>query len=138
MNQPLVYLTRGVSGSCKNLFSVSIKQLYPNTIVCSADDYFTNKEGVYNFNPANLDEAHNVCRNKFEQALIENQKVIIVNNTNVNEKQFGFYIDKAEIYKYKVISLVLERRHEGWNTHNVPPETLERQKNSIIESLKLI
>lgn len=138
MNQPLVYLTRGVSGSGKNFFAESIKQLYPNTIVCSADDYFTNKEGVYNFNPANLDEAHNVCRNKFEQALIENQKVIIVNNTNVNEKQFGFYIDKAEIYKYKVISLVLERRHEGWNTHNVPPETLERQKNSIIESLKLI
>ena len=93
MNQPLVYLTRGVSGSGKNFFAESIKQLYPNTIVCSADDYFTNKEGVYNFNPANLDEAHNVCRNKFEQALIENQKVIIVNNTNVNEKQFGFYID---------------------------------------------
>ena len=35
--------------------------------------------------------------------LVLMEEVIIVNNTNVNEKQFGFYIDKAEIYKYKVI-----------------------------------
>lgn len=138
MIQPLVYLIRGVSGCGKNFFADSIKQLYPGAIVCSADDYFTDEKGNYNFNPAELGAAHGQCRNKFEQALINKNKVVIVCNTNVNEKHFGFYLQKAGEYKYKVISLVIERRHDGWNTHNVPPETLERQKNSIIESLKLI
>lgn len=138
MENNTVIILRSVSGAGKNFFSDFIKFLYPETVICSADDYFTDEKGNYNFNPAELGAAHGQCRNKFEQALIDNNKIVIVCNTNVNYKHFGFYLQKAGEYKYKVISLVIERRHDGWNTHNVPPETLERQKNSIIESLKLI
>lgn len=138
MIQPLVYLIRGVSGCGKNFFADSIKFLYPETVICSADDYYIHKYGEYKFHWSEIEASHDYCREKFLHALINKQKVIVVNNTNINENQFGFYIDAAKKYNYKLISLVIENRHGGTNIHNIPPESLEKQKINIKQSLKLI
>jgi hypothetical protein len=39
------------------------------------------------------------------------------------------YYKLAEKYDYKVVSLIVENRHEGKNVHGVPDDKLEIMKN---------
>jgi hypothetical protein len=39
------------------------------------------------------------------------------------------YYKLAEQFGYRVYSLVVENRHGGINTHDVPDETMEKMKN---------
>jgi hypothetical protein len=39
------------------------------------------------------------------------------------------YYKLAEKYDYKVVSLIVENRHNGQNVHGVPEEKLEQMKN---------
>lgn len=129
-----VILLRGVSGAGKstvaNLFSE------PKVIV-SADAYFE-KGGGYDFDPSKLGDAHRECQNNFECALRDpSVKNIIVSNTNTKPSDYQYYFDTAKKYGVKVISLVIERRHEGKNVHNVPDFVLQRQHDSLKNDLKL-
>jgi hypothetical protein len=40
-----------------------------------------------------------------------------------------FYYEKAKYYDYRVMSLVVENRHNGVNQHGVPEDKLEIMKN---------
>ena len=62
---------------------------------------------------------------------------IIVANTNTKKSDYGWYQEMGEKAGAKVIFLVIERRHDNVNSHNVPDETLERQEQNIRNSLKL-
>lgn len=136
IKKPVVVLLRGVSNSGKS----SVANLFgENSVVCCADDYFTDKDGNYDFNPNLLGQAHTVCKFKFIDAL-HNPDIdtIVVSNTNTKPPDFQFYIDEAEKRGIMVFSLVVERRHGGINNHNVPAHVLERQAENIKNSLKLI
>ena len=76
----------------------------------------------------------------FNLSVCEDPKIntIIVANTNTKESEFSFYINEAKSREFQVFSLVIENRHGGKDTHNVPKETLEKQKTNIYNSLKLI
>lgn len=37
-------------------------------VVCSADNYFLDRQGVYNFNRDKIAEAHRVCQQQAEDA----------------------------------------------------------------------
>ena len=37
-------------------------------VVCSADNYFLDSQGVYNFNRDRIGEAHRVCQQQAEDA----------------------------------------------------------------------
>jgi hypothetical protein len=46
-----------------------LKRLYSKSvIVCSADNYFLDNQGVYNFNRDRLGQAHTVCQQQAEDA----------------------------------------------------------------------
>ena len=47
------------------------------------------------------------------------------------------YIDLAKEFDYKVVSIIVERRHEGVNSHNVPEETTKKQEARLRQSIKL-
>jgi hypothetical protein len=40
-----------------------------------------------------------------------------------------YYFELADIYGYRVYSLIVENRHGGVNEHGVPQETLDKMKN---------
>jgi hypothetical protein len=130
-----VILLRGASGSGKN----SVSKLFGgNTTCCSADDYFTDNWGNYNFDPNLLGVAHRTCQDKFLNALGDSDvDTIIVNNTNTKEKDFKFYIDEAEKRGIMVFSLVVEKRHDGINSHGTPDHVIDRHVENIKNSLKL-
>lgn len=135
MNKKVILL-RSVSNAGKS----TVATLFGgNSVVCCADDYFTDEEGNYDFNPNWLGQAHTACKFKFIDAL-HNPDIdtIVVANTNTKPSDFQFYIDEAENRGIMVFSLVVERRHNGKNNHNVPTHVLERQAENIKNSLKLI
>ena len=129
-------ILRGTSNAGKTTLS----DLFPEPkVVCCADDYFTDVDGNYNFNANYLNLAHSHCKEKFVSALKDdNVDTIVVANTNTTPKEFGYYTDKAEEMGIMVFSLVVERRHESKNHHNVPFDIIERQSRNITNNLKLI
>lgn len=134
----MVLLLRASSGAGKSTFANYISSInLGRTIVCCADDYFTDKEGNYNFRASELSVAHKECQRKFCEALERNEELVIVANTNTTERELNFYIDKCKQYGYTYFSIVIENRNDTKNVHNVPDEALKRQENNLRNSIKL-
>lgn len=140
-NNKVVIVLRSTSGSGKSTFANYIKFLVDNNAwveICSADDFFINKEtGEYNFNANKLGAAHNYCRQKFIDFLEKEVSCVIVDNTGTSYKEIEYYLDKAKEYGYSVFSLVIENRNDTKNVHSVPDLTLEKQEKRLRESIKL-
>ncbi len=131
----IVYILRGVSGCGKSTLA---KILAGDVgVICSADDYFVSKDGVYRFDFNKLGLAHNQCKEKFVINLVNNTSTIIVDNTNTRELDVDWYLGYAKQYNYQVFCLIVENRHYGKNSHGVPEETLNKQECALKNSLKL-
>lgn len=133
-----IIIIKGTSGSGKSTFANFIAGIYPvyrGVVICEADQYFEveNKDFHYSL----LNEAHEYCRNKFQQAIKDHVEVIIVSNTSTRESETKFYIDLAKKNGYKVTSLVVENRNGTKNVHDVPEKTLAAQKARLMASIKL-
>lgn len=134
MKRNLIIL-KGVSGSGKSTFSHLIA--YP-CCICTADDFFTDKEGNYNFDVAKMGQAHKACQAKFDDALKDDIITnIVIANTNTKPSDYKYYVDKAEKAGFNISYVILENRHGNKDIHNVPEETLQRQEQSIRDNLKL-
>jgi predicted kinase len=129
-----VIILRGVSGSGK---STVAKLFSEPKVICTADDFFE-KNGGYDFDASKLGQAHKECQNKFECAL-QDPKItnIVVANTNVKPSDYQYYMDTAKKYGVRVISLIIERRHDGENVHSVPDFVLQRQQDSLKNDMRI-
>ena len=133
---PLVFIVRGVSGSGKSTVAEILSQL-PKTVVVSADNYFLDINGVYNFDASNLGQAHQYCFEMFKMELLSGNDVV-VDNTNTTQAEMGKYLEYAEERGHGVISLVVENRHGNDSVHNVPLEVRKKQEARLLKSIKLI
>lgn len=123
-------LLRGLPGSGKSTLGDVILMWPGNTPdVLSADNYFIDDKGNYNFDSTKLKEAHNDCQLKCAERMKLEISRIVVANTFTQEWEMKTYYDMAERYKYRVHALVVENRHEGNNIHNVPDDKLQQMKN---------
>jgi predicted kinase len=131
-----VIIIRGTSGSGKTTFANLFAE---PKVICTADDFFYDQKGKYNFDASKLGDAHKSCQNKFECALQDKTvKLIIVANTNVRPSDYQYYVEKANEYNVKYISVILEKRHDNVNVHNVPSHVLQRQHDALKNDLKLM
>jgi len=115
---------RGGPGSGKTTFVEKLKTLTSDPlVVCSADDYFINDFGDYEYNPDRIEAAHASCLNKCATAMVGSRPDIIIDNTNAKPQQMIPYFALARAFGYKV-GVVQMRCHRGvaWarQTHNVP------------------
>lgn len=106
-------------------------------IICCADDHFTDEQGNYNFDASKLHQAHKACQQKCQDSMKNEFSPIIISNTNTKERDWKSYVKMAEQNGYRVFHVVLERRHNNKNSHNVPMEVIERQKNALQNNIKL-
>ena len=121
MEKELILL-RGLPGSGKSTFAKRICNQH-----VEADEFFV-VNGVYEFDPTKLKQAHEWCRNKAQEWMKQGYNVV-VSNTFTQEWEMDPYYWLDEQYGYRVHSLVVENRHMGINQHGVPADKLEQMKN---------
>lgn len=125
-------LLRGVPGSGKTTLGEVI--LYTpgsnNTNnVLSADDFFIDENGNYNFDPTKLKEAHNQCQLKCAERMKLQLSKIVVANTFTQDWEMKTYFEMAERYRYRVHTVVVENRHGNRNIHEVPEDKVQIMKD---------
>ena len=116
-----LYIVRGLPGSGKSSLAKKITEL-----VYSADDFFTNKKGEYNFNAKLLGKAHEWCWGKVRDAMFIGANAVAVANTFTQAWEAERYYQIAEEYGYSVF--VIECQNDFGNVHDVPQESIDALK----------
>ena len=124
----LVVVLRGLPGAGKSDFAKFIAGEKGSDIICEADDYHYNDEGVYEFDPSNLKQAHQTCFNKFTSLINIQEPLIIVSNTSTTIEEFFKYNKLALEHGYRVVVTTVENYRDGKSIHDVPDEALDRMR----------
>jgi predicted kinase len=130
-------LLRGLPGSGKSTLAKIILQVRSTDEpeVLSADDFFINENGEYDFDSQKIKEAHNYCQFRCSERMRQQKARIVVANTFTQEWEMDEYFKMAERYNYRVHTVVVENRHENKNIHGVPEDKLQQMKKRF--SIKL-
>lgn len=129
----------GLPGSGKSTIA---SQLDPTGAkICSADNYYIGRDGVYRFDPTKIGKAHGMCQEKARDMIEREEPLIIIDNTNVS-------LNEAETY----VRMVSEDCHEktydiefirpthkssvedcvASTVHAVPAETVQKMANRLV------
>jgi predicted kinase len=125
----IVVVLRGLPGTGKSTYA---EKHYNDAVVCSADSFFVNEEGKYEFDSRKLPQAHQHCLHLFIEAVINGEKVVVIDNTNTCIWEYENYIFLAEKlgYQIQVIRIRFEKSDipvlEKRNIHNVPIFAIEQ------------
>lgn len=117
----MLYIIRGIPGSGKSTLAKKIA-----SVVCEADDFFVDPDGVYRFDPSLLKEAHSACQKKCVTAMQFEVDAIAVANTFTRKWEYQPYINLAKEYGYKVSIIICEG--DFGNVHGVPEEKVRRMR----------
>lgn len=120
-------LLRGLPGSGKSTLA---KQLFNNGYAHKeADMFFVDSEGNYKFEPSKIKDAHAWCKDETEFLMKYEHSRVVVSNTFTREWEMDSYYELAKKYGYRVVSLIVENRHNGENVHGVPLEKIEEMED---------
>jgi predicted kinase len=122
--EKVLYIVRGLPSSGKSTLA---KQLTSN--VFEADHYFYDNDGNYNFIPSEIKEAHKECQQFVGLAMMSSIPKIAVSNTFTQEWEMQPYFDLAKEYGYMVFCVIVEKRHNNKNNHNVPEDKIQMMKD---------
>lgn len=136
LQNKVMFVMRGLPGSGKSTLAKKISRTFNNAIICSADDYFINKDGIYEFQQHRLKDAHAECQANMAAATKE-VDTIIVDNTNVmywemrpyvvQAAQAGFHVVLAETKTHWRLE---PRKLAKLNSHGVKKDFLEKKVQS--------
>ncbi|AGH32208.1 ATPase [Vibrio phage 11895-B1] len=132
-----LWILRGLPSSGKTTLAKTLEDSLPNAIAYAADDFHYDDEGNYNWKPENIHKAHKWCQDSVMVVMEAKVGNIIVHNTNTSEREITPYIELAEEYDYKVVSLIIEKHHNNSNSHNVPEEVVDKMEERLRNSIKL-
>ena len=127
-----LYIIRGLPGSGKSTLGAklatttrmynSFTNSWTTTHSYAADDWFTDKEGNYNFKPDELTEAHEDCQARVHAAMMGQVGSISVCNTFTQFWEAEPYVKLCEQYGYTPV--VLECQSQFNNVHDCPEEKI--------------
>lgn len=128
-----VVLVRGLPGSGKSHLAEALRSLTDAEMdVCAADDYFY-EDGVYNFDPSKLAEAHLQCQsNCFARFSIDD--IAFTANTFTQRWEMQQYLLFVETFGLDLLVLNLfdagrtDKELAERNTHGVPEEAIARMR----------
>lgn len=118
-------LLRGLPGSGKS----TLAKTFQGAAHFEADMFFTTPEGSYNFDPSKLRLAHEWCQRNVDLVMSIKEKDVVVSNTFTQEWEMAAYTKMAAEHGYRVMSLIVENRHNGVNEHDCPEDKIEIMRN---------
>lgn len=123
-----VIIIRGPSGCGKTTTAKSFVEHTENlgisAVHLEADQFFY-EDGEYKFDGSRIQEAHDWCLFKFNQAIEDEVELIVVANTFTRIWEFEKYIQNAGWSGYGIT--ILECLTNYGNIHNVPDHVVQRQ-----------
>lgn len=144
LNSRAVIILRGLPGAGKSTWVDLLEQHLnspdPNALaVVSADHFFIREEdGEYVFNKHLLGQAHASCRENFtyyaEKRGSKRPIYLVVDNTNITNKECKWYISEAHKNGWDVIIITFEIMPDvskKRNIHNVPPQTIDNMHRKM-------
>ena len=122
----ILYLVRGLPGSGKSTLALSIAdEVYEN------DDFFTHGKGIYTFDLAHLPAAMTTCYSNVKNAMERGVRRIAVANIFPNSAAMDEYFKIADIFHYKIFSIITENRGEFQNIHGMTADQIQKMKSKF-------
>lgn len=122
--QNAIILLRGLPGSGKSTLAQVLKD--SQSVTLSVDDYFTDKDGNYNFIFSENHKAYEACVKNTEDAIKKGVKKIFIHNTFTMEWEMEPYFKLATDYNYPIFVVTVENRFKHKNIHGVSNEQLKK------------
>jgi len=142
-----IILNRGIPGSGKSTLADKIfceLELDVKSLICSTDEYWIRPDGVYDWNPKLVKQAHEWNQELFNYCLISEFELVIVDNTNITWKEMKPYVKLALGRGYDI---EFQEPDTPWmfdvdelfkrNIHSVPKETIQNMANRYISQQEL-
>jgi len=134
-----VYIMMGIPGGGKSTW---IRNNVPSdTVICSADHFFEDASGNYNWKADLLFPAHKTCFRKYVKAL-DNPDVqnIVVDNTNTKRAFMQDYVKEANKrgILVTIVSIIADPDvAAARNVHGVPADTVLKMHGELLNTLQL-
>ncbi|XP_060590391.1 2',3'-cyclic-nucleotide 3'-phosphodiesterase-like isoform X2 [Ruditapes philippinarum] len=137
-----MFIMRGLPGSGKSTLVKCLQEVYKG-IVCSADDFFYDNDGTYNFDAGRLSEAHKFCQDKASYHCDKGKPVVIIDNTNIQRWSMSFYVKLAQNSCHYHVVIVEPRtpwRYDpdelaARNIHNVDRDLISKKLKSLTDNV---
>jgi predicted kinase len=126
LEQVLIVL-QGHSGSGKSTLARMLQTSLP-AVVTSADNFRINADGEYEFR-METNQANHERAQQYAEFYLSRGSSVIVDNTNIRRWECRPYVEMAVKMGIKV--LFLRCMGEFPNSHGVPPEVIQKQKECI-------
>lgn len=129
-------IMRGGPGSGKSTFARErAAELGGLTVICSADDFFINAAGVYDFDPAWLGRAHGACLKRCVESIVL-RKPVVIDNTNGSPNEMLPYLALCQAFGYscEVIRVICDPE-VAWarQTHGVPRDKFDEIVATVMQ-----
>lgn len=126
-------ITMAIPGAGKTTF---VEERYKESFYyhCSADKFFINLDGVYEFNPSLLGKAHGQCLKDFIAGCSSATAPVVCDNTNTTIAEVAPYIAVAQAYEMNIKVVHFDCPPEiaaKRNQHGVPEEHVKRMHNRL-------
>jgi hypothetical protein len=125
-------IVRGLPGSGKTTKALRIWEETINNAVCpkhfEADMYFSDKNGVYVFDPKKLPEAHKWCQDMFFAFVQLDQTPwnVIISNTFTETWELLPYVNIVLAHVPTCVIHIVDMLCQYQSIHNIPAETMDR------------
>lgn len=117
-----LYIVRGLPGSGKSTFAKKLLQQGKVQQHLEVDEFMTDKNGDYKFDPTILQKCHQQCQMWVKHYLDLGQSVVVA-NTFTRKWEIFPYIRMCSDYE------VIEMSDEYENTHGVPDHVIKQMKS---------
>lgn len=135
-----VQINRGIPGSGKSTLTERLRALCSEKnleMAVHSTDSLLMVNGVYTFVAEKMGYFHKCNYQNFLCSLDDGANLVVVDNTNILQKDFMHYVNAAKARGYKVAEVFFHpdslEKHVARNVHRVPAEAIERMYKRLMD-----